>query len=374
MAMKGRSIRSITLVIVLTLLVIILCGWQETLVPASGATPTTGQPQVTTVPWPPIRIYLDFSELPAAGKTVLLTFTINVNELWYGEWQGRKVEDLNHTRAWLQVFWADIHGSYSAARKFAEVPVSQVSLDSDFSWEGNALDTKDIKLRGNIQIPKEGIWKIVGYFAADTWDQPLEINDPIYHGVEDKTPVFTYKQYAVADAIAADMSRSDFSVGPLAYLGDINYGRMPDHQLDETVNPVIMQLDISKPPLVGEEVVLTCRILSLHDVPGFFAQIIFRKGPRFTTDIPVSDFLVNGELKWHGDLKSQIPVTISATIKFPESGEWQIFIGGNSVEREDADLSGYSDAIKLTVNKDKAYYGWGGPSPDATPRGCGSSA
>jgi hypothetical protein len=130
-----------------------------------------------------------------AGKTVQLTFTINVNELWYGEWQGRKTEDMAQARAWLQVLWADIHGSYSAARKFVEVPLSEVSPGSDFSWQGNALNTREITLRGDFQIPREGIWKIIGYFAADNWDQPIpEITQPLpQSGPKTETPVFTYK-------------------------------------------------------------------------------------------------------------------------------------------------------------------------------------
>lgn len=102
---------------------------------------------------------------------------------------------------------------------------------------------------------------------------------------------------------------------------------------------------------------LTCRITSLNDVPDFFAHISLFKRHEIK-DIPFSSFLINGDLEWQGDLKQMTPVEFSAVIKFPEEGEWRIYAEGNSLLREEMELSGFVDDILLTVTDEKSYYGW----------------
>jgi len=101
---------------------------------------------------------------------------------------------------------------------------------------------------------------------------------------------------------------------------------------------------------------LTCRITSLNDVPDFFAHISLFKRHEIK-DIPFSSFLINGDLEWQGDLKQMTPVEFSAVIKFPEEGEWRIYAEGNSLLREEMELSGFVDDILLTVTDEKSYYG-----------------
>jgi hypothetical protein len=324
-----------------------------------NSTPASTAPVITdtTVPPSPIRVYLNISALPVLGENVELIFTVNINELWKEEWQGRKTEDLARSRAWIQFFWADIHGSYTAARKFAGVTLSDVSASGDLTWEGNALENRNITLQSSIQIPREGVWKINGYFSTNNWEQPVE-SWLQFPEVGLKTPILVWKQYAIADGTAVQMFVGDFKKSLLGYLSNFDYGMVSDKTLNDSSNPVIIQLDISKPPMVGEEATLTCTITALYDEPDFFAQITFLKSPGIQTDVPLSDFLVSGDLEWQGDLKSQTPVTFSAIIKFPEEGEWQINAFGNSLVRKNAQFLGFTDGINITITKNKAYYGW----------------
>lgn len=247
-----------------------------------------------------------------------------------------------------------------------EVPLSEVSSGGELSWEGNALENRNITLKSNIQIPREGVWKMVGYFSTANWAQPVE-SWLQFPEMGLKTPVFRWKQYAVADGTAVRMFYGDYKNSSLGYLFNVDYGMVADKTLNDSSNPVIIQLDISKPPLVGEEVNLTCTIASLYDEPDFSARITFLKSPGIKTDIPLSEFLVNGDLTWEGDLKSQTPVTFSAVIKFPEEGEWRIYAFGNSLERETAQFSGFADSIMITIAGDKTYYGWKEIKPVYTP-------
>lgn len=309
------------------------------------------------MPRPHIWLDLNISTLPVLGENVELFFTIDIEKLWNGEWQGRKAEDLVDSQAWVQFFWADTHGSYTAARKFVEVPLSEVSSGGELSWEGNALENRNITLKSNIQIPGEGVWKIIGYFSTANWEQPME-SWLQFPEIGLKTPVFRWKQYAVADGTAIRMFYGDYENSSLDYLFNFDYGMVADKTLNDSGAPFIIQLDISKPPLAGEEVNLTCTITSLYDEPDFSAWITFLKSPGIKTDIPLSEFLVNGDLAWEGDLKSQTPVTYSAVIKFPEEGEWMIHASVNSQERENAQFRGFTDGIMITIAEDKSYYGW----------------
>ena len=165
--------------------------------------------------------------MPAVGDNVELTCTVNVNELWKGEWQGRKTEDLTQSRAWVQFLWVDIHSSYAAARKFVNIPLSEVSSSGILTWEGNALENRNFTLQGGIKFPREGIWKIIGYFSTASWEQPEE-SWLQFPELGSKTPVFIWKQYAVAEGTAVRMFVGGFKNSRLGYLDYVRYGRVGD--------------------------------------------------------------------------------------------------------------------------------------------------
>ena len=205
----------------------------------------------------------------------------------------------------------------------------------------NALENKEITLHSQIQLPKEGVWQIRATFSGQDWTS---------------VPSFT-KSIAVADGEAVSMVRRYLESSKIAYIGYFPYGNGYQKILDEEHAPVILELDIANAPLTGEDTLLTCRITSLNDVPDFFTHIRLFKRHQIK-DIPSSSFLVNGSLEWQGELKKMTPVEFSAVIKFPEEGEWRIYAEGNSLLREEMELSGFEDKIKLTVTDEKSYYGW----------------
>ena len=123
------------------------------------------------------------------------------------------------------------------------------------------------------------------------------------------------------------------------------------------VNPVVLELDISKIPKVGEETTLSCRISSLYDLSNFSAKINFSKklGDKSTQKIPRENLLLEGDLRWDGDIEKDKPIEFSALIKLPDEGDWEIYASGDYPTNE---RSGFSDRIYLTIADEKSYYGW----------------
>ena len=132
---------------------------------------------------------------------------------------------------------------------------------------------------------------------------------------------------------------------------------MGKRRLSETLNPVIQELDISKAPTVGEETILTCNIYSLYDVSDFSTQITFRKRTvgNKTRKVSGDNLLVDGVLNWTGNVSKDVPSQFSATIKFPEEGDWQIHVQGNYPTSE---KYAFSDEMHLHVSHDLSYFGW----------------
>ena len=143
--------------------------------------------------------------------------------------------------------------------------------------------------------------------------------------------------------------------GPLAYIDNFPYGDVGNKIMDEITAPVILVLDISKAPRVGEEAVLSCRISSLHDVPDFSAQITFsrRLEDNSLLEMPGGRLLINGDLKWAGNLKQNEPAEFSATIRFPEEGDLEVYAGGNSLENEANKRFGFYDYFLMNLTSDR---------------------
>jgi hypothetical protein len=91
-----------------------------------------------------------------------------------------------------------------------------------------------------------------------------------------------------------------------------------------------------------------------------------------TISVPASQLLINGNSQWQGNLLKAQPTVITATIKFPQEGEWEIYAGGNSQANLKLHNVGYSDTLNLTIATPTSYYGWAPfidkPAPSTTPR------
>jgi hypothetical protein len=315
----------------------------------------------TTAPPPPIALEIELSEPPVLGETVEVTFTVSIDKLWDGEWEGRLTEDLAQSRAWVQFSWVNIHGSYLEALNYRQIPLVDLSASSNMSWQGNALENRSIIIRSSFQIPFEGLWVINGYFSTSNWRTPQKPGDGYWPPLP--KPFLTHwMRYAVAEGYAVNNTSTyslDFKNSPLNYFDSSMPWGGGEKTFDDSGDkdrPLIMQLNISKPPRVGEEVTISCRIESFFDEQDFSTKIYISKDNMRIFDPGLSDLFVDGSLIWSGDLKAQTPVLVSATIKFPQEGRWHIQLEGTTPERA-AELFRFAESIEFTITGDKSYYG-----------------
>jgi len=195
-----------------------------------------GNINVTERPYSPIDLTLDISSMPSLGKTVELTFTVEVKDLWDSLWMGQTVDTISNAKVSIDFFWADIHGSYSEARNLVQISHEDVLVDGELNWEGNALENREITLHSHIRLPKEGVWQIRATFSGQGWTS---------------MPSFT-KSIAVADGEAVSMVERYLESSKIAYIGYFPYGNGYQKILDEEHAPVILELDIATRHLLRE--------------------------------------------------------------------------------------------------------------------------
>jgi hypothetical protein len=318
-------------------------------------TPVTTQP-VATEPDYPVSARLDI--LPITDKEMEVHFTINIDRIWDGIWQYVEATSgtLVNSRAWITVLWAGIDGPYSEARQYTEIPFEDIVVSGGTVWEGNALETRTIELRSTIRLPKEGKWEFIGQFAGEGWQKP----------------VIQYQHMAVADGMAIPYYSQDIKDSPLAYLKYFGYGTTGKLPADE-YNPVSLELDMTHPPLAGEEVTVTYLALSpYYNIDDFEVRTYFTKRVEDNkiVDVPAADIVVSTEIGWdvdaHGntiwkdwetDIAKDGFKELTHIIKFPEPGEWEIYIHGRCVI-EGMGVFQTGDGIKINITEDDAYYGW----------------
>ena len=277
---------------------------------------------------------LTFSQAPGIGETAELTFTVDVIEL---DEQIFTSEGLAKSRAWLEFYWTNTKGSFSEAYSPIQIPAEEVLVSGDLPWEGSYDDI--LVLHGKIQLPREGIWRISGRFYGEGWD----------------TGTGATIEVAVADGTAAIMGTEDFENGPLAYLSANSSAggvRGPIFFPD----PISLGLDISKAPRPGEEVTLSCRIISVIDIPDFSIRWSFyRRVGDDIQKIPETELLSSEDLDWKIDLKKDVPVVFTTVIKFPTEGDWEIAAGGKSGTDY---LTGSRHRLKISITSTRSYFGW----------------
>ena len=155
--MKKIAITTLFMILIITIFSTSSCSLEE------------GNINATEMPYSPIDLTLDISSMPSLGKTVELTFTVEVKDLWDSLWMGQTVDTISNAKASVDFFWADIHGSYSEAKYFVQIPHEDVLVDGELNWEGNALENREITLHSQIQLPKEGVWEIRANFSGQDW-------------------------------------------------------------------------------------------------------------------------------------------------------------------------------------------------------------
>jgi hypothetical protein len=251
-------------------------------------------------------------------------------------------------RAWVEFRYANIKSSYSEAKYAVSVSQEEVLVSGDLTWEGNPLDIGDnLELRGEIKLPREGIWEITGYIEAE--GSGSSIIDKLFQ---------EQIRVAVTKDAAAVMGTREFISGPLAYLDNFSYGRVSGRMVpDEQFRPTILEIDISRVPGIGEEALVSCTIRSLYDVSDYTAEFSFirRTDENPYLKVPGDSLLVSGNLKWEGDLKPDEPAEFSATIRLPEGGDWRIQVLGDN-PRNPGNLIG--DGLNMNISGNIRSFGW----------------
>jgi len=108
-----------------------------------------------------------------------------------------------------------------------------------------------------------------------------------------------------------------------------------------------LDLEMSKAPKLNEIAELTCIVGSLWDLPNTTVEITLPEGAT----------LISGDLTWQGDLKADNPVSLSATIRFTETGNWAIKTVAKSIIDEDNSCSDIA-YIRLNVGATKGTDGF----------------
>ena len=252
-------------------------------------------------------------------------------------------DNLENSRIDLEFYWTNIHGSYSEAKRAELIPIEEVLVSGETTWEGNTSTNPSITLHSQIKLPREGIWKIKAAFS--TYEE-VQLTEKL--------------KVAVAEGTSGIMNTKEFSSNPLAYLANFSYGEVSEHYLDE-LHPVFIDLDISKAPRVGEEVVLTYRIESLDEVADFSTQFVVYKRTEGNAEerIPGDSIITAGSPAWTGDLVPGEPIIVTSTITFPEEGDWKIGV------RRDQGI--YFDYIWINVTNTRGSFGWEERKPPQNP-------
>ena len=295
---------------------------------------------------PPYSAGISIKPVPKIGETAEMTYTFDVVNSDF--LPGRPgAED---AKAWIEFWWTDPAGSYLTAKQAVQIPVSEVVVSGNTTWEGDYTKTRLLHLKSTIKLPRAGIWQIEGYFTGKGW----------------KTPIKFYSRDFISQDFAADMYSDSFKTSPFAYLGydNFDYGFLKDKRKMDFPNQqsdsVIMELDISKPPKAGEEVTLTCTMASLTNVSDYSMTIAFSRrlagGP--LKSVPVTQLLVKGDYQWQGNVQKAQPAVFTATIKFPEEGDWQVYASGQSPDNIKNHTFGGADILDLSIATPTSYYGW----------------
>jgi hypothetical protein len=330
-----------------------LAGCKQTGITTTGSaiastTATTTTAAQTPTPTTLIKTYdpapyidtITLNSVPKLGETAKMTFYFKLNDLQAVDFKN----GLDNAKAWVEFWWTDPTGSYSEAYNSVKIPLDEVVVNGETSWEGDYTKTKSLHLTSTIKLPKAGIWKIEGYFTGAGWPTPIEFDNRVF----------------VSADFAADMGSYTFATSSFAYLNNFPYGNGGEQIVPHENYPFTMGVDISKAPGVGETVTLSCWVDSLIDVPDFsITRLVFYKRTGDTTETISSDkLLINKTLDWTAPLTKNERTKFSADIQFPSAGEWEIYIEGNSASNVKNHYSGTANSIRLTITQARSFFGW----------------
>lgn len=294
---------------------------------------------------------LSLAKAPAVNQTVNISYSLealsqeylSVNNVWfkferydpslyYPLGRGNSIEDaLKYLKANAEFpdpYYYFIEALFKKQPN-SLVPVESVLVDGNIKWEGSQSDkTNKIELSGLIRFSEAGEWLITvqsqenGKFPVSRETIPLTINeDSGKRGWE-----YTYQPSEGQNVLGDGQI---FSV----------------------------DLAITKAMPLDEETEFICTIWSIEDIKDVTAKFIFslmEKGGWQREKVPAQNIITKGNALWQGDLKASTPVQFPITVKFPETGDWEIVLYGTSPNSE---YDSYSE-IYIHVGKEKGICGW----------------
>jgi len=316
--------------------------------PPTPSTTEANPPSTTNdvIPPSPEVCSLEMAKSPKVGDSAELAFVL---------------QDGSRAQAWLEFYWTNTAGSYLDTRYPVQVDPKTVVVSGRTSWQVNSPESV-VTQKDTVRFPRPGIWEIRGFF-----------HDPGGQLFSDRL------QIAVKPDAALDISTMYHPSG-FADIENLLRGERgvssytsPFLSGSNRTEPVLIELDLSKAPKPGEKVKLTCRAVSLHhDIPNFVIHValwkrVLEQPDEYTNllkyiDTPEKQYFVSGVLLWQGILKQGKAVEFSSTIAIPESGDWQIYAGGDALPLEEVLREGrfsqYSDAVTLTVADQDSSFGY----------------
>ena len=216
--------------------------------------------------------------------------------------------------------------------RVVKVTPEDILVEGDFNWEAAVSKDSVKEFSAIVKFPHVGEWRIS---ARTTPGIPRNYDGLSLYVAEDWGEIGPQRDYR-----------------PNAYPYSPNNLGYKDPMVD---------MDISRLPPVDETAELTWVINSpFWDEAEVEAEVEFfwMKGTD-AVKVPAKDVLVKGDLTWEGNIMVDTPVRLSAIIKLPYEGDWEIHAQADSfVENNPIDGS---FSLYLHAGKDKSWYGWAEP-------------
>ena len=209
-----------------------------------------------------------------------------------------------------------------------KVPAEEVLVQGDFNWEAAVTKDAPVEFSAIINFPHEGNWGI----CAVSYSLRRE-SDCVFVHIAEESGMFGWQE-------------------------DYRPNTGPSPSIPGNTRPIVVELDISEAPRLDEPVDLTWNISTIRDVSEVQAKIEFyRMEGTDRVKVPVEDVLIKGDLTWEGALEKDTSVRLSAIVRFPQEGDWEVEALAHSSET----TGGSNYPLFLSIGKDKGRWGWEEP-------------
>jgi len=239
--------------------------------------------------------------------------------------------DLTYEKITLQIERLDLK-----TRSLEDVPLKDVLVGNSLNWEAD-MSGEPLEFSATIKFPYEGCWNIC---ARSTYN-PRDSDCVAVQVTEDSSMSGCQKDYRPNTSHSFPIT--------------------PGEQ-----TPLAVDLDIPKPPRLDEPVQLTWSLNSIRDIDGVISEVKFyRMEGTHRVRVPVENLLIEGDLTWKGAIKKDSPINFSATVRFPQEGDWEILAIADSYAEQQPINS--ASVLYLHIDKDKSRWGWTEPHEEPPP-------